>query len=59
MFYPIPKQLWQAAAELAKKHSIATVSKALGLRYLSMAREAKTDTQFYLYAFLNNLGYTG
>ena len=30
---PIPKQLWQAAADLAKIHSIATVSKELGLRY--------------------------
>jgi hypothetical protein len=30
---PIPKQLWQAAADLARKHSIATVSKELGLRY--------------------------
>ena len=30
---PIPKHLWQAAADLAKKHSIATVSKELGLRY--------------------------
>ena len=33
---PIPKQLWQAAADLAKKHSIATVSKELGLRYSSI-----------------------
>ena len=30
---PIPKHLWQAAADLAKIHSIATVSKELGLRY--------------------------
>lgn len=33
---PIPKQLWQAAADLAQKHSIATVSKELGLRYSSI-----------------------
>jgi|GEM_PF-1319404 len=33
---PIPKHLWQAAEYLAKKHSIATVSKELGLRYSSM-----------------------
>lgn len=33
---PIPKQLWQAAADLAKKHSIATVSKELGLKYSSI-----------------------
>jgi len=30
---PIPKRLWQAAADLAKIHSIAIVSKELGLRY--------------------------
>ena len=30
---PIPKHLWQAAADLAKIHSIAIVSKELGLRY--------------------------
>ena len=30
---PIPKHLWQVAADLAKKHSIATVSKELRLRY--------------------------
>jgi len=33
---PIPKHLWQAAAELAKKHSIATASKELGLKYSSI-----------------------
>ena len=33
---PIPKELWQAAADLAKKHSIATVSKELRLRYASL-----------------------
>jgi len=33
---PIPKELWHAAAELAKKHSIATVSKELRLRYASL-----------------------
>ncbi len=33
---PIPKELWQAAADLARKHSIATVSKALHLRYASL-----------------------
>ena len=32
---PIPKHLWQAAADLAQKHSIVTVSKELGLRYSS------------------------
>ena len=32
----IPKHLWQAAAELAKEHSIAAVSKELGLRYSSI-----------------------
>ena len=29
---PIPKELWQAAAELARAHSIATISKELRLR---------------------------
>ena len=33
---PIPKDIWQAAVELARKHSIATVSKALRLRYASL-----------------------
>lgn len=33
---PIPKELWQAAAELARKHSIATISKELRLRYASL-----------------------
>jgi hypothetical protein len=36
---PIPKQLWQAAADLAKKHSISTVSKTLGLRYASLKEQ--------------------
>ncbi|MBM3709060.1 MAG: hypothetical protein FJW61_01360 [Actinobacteria bacterium] len=33
---PIPKELWQAAADLAKKHSINTVSKALRLSYADL-----------------------
>ena len=33
---PIPKELWQAAADLAQKHSIAAVSKELRLRYASL-----------------------
>ncbi|MBM3705831.1 MAG: hypothetical protein FJW66_04825 [Actinobacteria bacterium] len=33
---PIPKHLWQAAEYLARKHSIAIVSKELGLRYSSL-----------------------
>ena len=33
---PIPKDLWQAAAELAKKHSINTVSKTLRLSYADL-----------------------
>ena len=33
---PIPKKLWQAAAELAKKHSINQVSKALHLSYADL-----------------------
>jgi len=33
---PIPKELWQAAADLAKKHSIATISKELRLRYANL-----------------------
>ena len=36
---PIPKQLWQAAADLARKHSIATVSKELRLRYSSLKEQ--------------------
>ena len=36
---PIPKQLWQAAADLARKHSIAMVSKALRLRYSSLKEQ--------------------
>ena len=35
---PIPKELWQAAAKLAQKHSIATVSKELRLRYASLKK---------------------
>ena len=30
---PIPKDLWQAAADLARKHSVNTVSKELRLSY--------------------------
>lgn len=33
---PIPKDLWQAAAELARKHSINKVSKALHLSYADL-----------------------
>jgi hypothetical protein len=33
---PIPKELWQAAVELAKKHSINAVSKALRLSYADL-----------------------
>ena len=33
---PIPKDLWQAAAELAGKHSINTVSKKLRLSYVDL-----------------------
>jgi hypothetical protein len=33
---PIPGKRWQAAADLAQKHSIATVSKELRLRYASL-----------------------
>ena len=33
---PIPKDLWQAVADLARKHSIATVSKALRLSYADL-----------------------
>jgi hypothetical protein len=33
---PIPKDLWQAAADLARKHSVKTVSKALRLRYTDL-----------------------
>jgi len=33
---PIPKHIWQAAEYLARKHSIAIVSKELGLRYSSL-----------------------
>ena len=33
---PIPKELWQAASDLAGKHSIAMVSKELRLRYASL-----------------------
>jgi len=33
---PIPKDIWQAAAELARKHSINTVSKALRLSYADL-----------------------
>ena len=36
---PIPKHIWQAAADLARKHSIATVSKAIGLRYSSLKEQ--------------------
>ena len=32
----MPKDLWQQAAELARKHSIATVSKALRLSYADL-----------------------
>lgn len=30
---PIPQKLWQAVAELARKHSINEISKALRLSY--------------------------
>jgi len=33
---PIPKDLWQAAAELARRHSINTVSKVLRLSYADL-----------------------
>ena len=33
---PIPKHIWQAAEYLARRHSIATVSKELGLKYSSI-----------------------
>ena len=33
---PIPKNLWQAAAELARKHSINEVSKALRISYADL-----------------------
>jgi len=33
---PIPKDLWQAAANLARKHSINVVSKALRLSYADL-----------------------
>ena len=33
---PVPKDLWQAAVELARKHSINTVSKALRLSYADL-----------------------
>jgi len=33
---PIPKELWQAAVELARCHSINTVSKALRLSYADL-----------------------
>ena len=33
---PIPKDLWQAAAEIARKHSINQVSKALHLSYADL-----------------------
>jgi len=33
---PIPKDIWQAAADLARKHSVNTVSKALRLSYTDL-----------------------
>ena len=36
---PIPKELWQAAADLAGGHSINTVSKALRLSYACLPKE--------------------
>jgi hypothetical protein len=33
---PIPKELWQAAADLARDHSINTVSKALKISYTDL-----------------------
>jgi len=33
---PIPKELWQAAVELARAHSINTISKALRLSYADL-----------------------
>ena len=33
---PIPKDIWQDATELARKHSINTVSKTLRLRYTDL-----------------------
>lgn len=35
---PIPKKLWQAAAELSRQHSISSVSKALRLSYTDLKK---------------------
>ena len=35
---PIPKKLWQAAAELSRLHSISSVSKALRLSYTDLKK---------------------
>jgi len=43
---PIPKDLWQAAAELARKHSINTVSKALGLSYADLKDRVYPPSKF-------------
>ena len=41
---PVPKDLWQAAVELAKKHSINTVSKALRLSYADLKDRVYSPT---------------
>ena len=45
---PIPKHLWQASVELSQKHSIYTISKALGLSYSDLKKRVqhKTDDGF-------------
>lgn len=40
---PIPKELWEAAVELARKHSIATVCRELHLRYQSLKEHIGTQ----------------
>ena len=37
---PIPRDLWQAAADLARKYSVAAVSKELGLSYMDLKERA-------------------
>ncbi len=42
---PIPGDLWQAAADLARAHSVNSVSKALRLSYMDLKQHAYGSTK--------------
>ncbi|MFC1482345.1 hypothetical protein ACFL51_00915 [Myxococcota bacterium] len=38
---PMPKELWESAAALARKHGVSPVARALGVDYASLKKHAK------------------